>query len=101
MKVEKTTKQASRALRALFDRSPREVPKFCSFVSLCVLVCFFALKLAYLITDVSRARMLRVAHPGHPPLQGTIRPAYLGDAQQLPLRCDALTADISLPDVTI
>jgi len=101
MKIEKTAKQASRAMRALFGWSPREAPKFFSFVSLCVLVCFFALKLAYLITDAPRPRMLRVAYSVHPLLQGTIRPTYLGDAQQSPFRDDDLAADNSRSDVMI
>ena len=101
MKVEKTAKQACRAPRALFDRSPREAPSFFSFVSLCVLVCFFALKLAYLIADVSRPRTLGVAYSVHPLLQGTIRPTYLGDAQQSPFRDDDLAADNSRSDVMI
>ena len=42
MKVEKTAKQASRALRALVDRSPREAPKFLLLRALmrsCLLLC--------------------------------------------------------------
>ena len=45
--------------------------------------------------------MLRVTYSVHPPLQGKIRPAYLGDTQQLPLRSDDLTTDNSRPGITI
>ena len=50
MKVERTAKQASRAPRALFDRTPREAPKFVLLRVLmrsCLLLCVKAGLLDY------------------------------------------------------